>query len=299
MKIWNQKLRYWTRSNRELKATLDNQQEMLDKYLQEYKKSKKQAQESTKEIKMLRKLQKDQERLDGFKTNHKGYNKKLFDLIFQLKQVFVCPLSLDCLSNPVILPSGVTINEEFFDKLINKKDPYNNKLDVNYKIHNRFAAEVKEIVEACEKQLINEQLNDKEPSIDTQECSNCTQTDFSIEAEEEKIADIEQLNSLTWANKIDEQSNQYVDKILKEIVNLIQNQIINFVKENYAKLDNSKANSSRNNSIVQKEYESKMNRFNAALEKIGLIRIDRQNQNDKGSNMNASSSLTYNPRSNL
>ena len=97
----------------------------------------------------------------------------------------------------------------------------------------------------------------------------------------------------------DEQSNHYVDKIVKEGVNWIQNQIFNFVKENYANLENWEANSNRNNSIIQNENESKMNEFDATLEKIGLIRIDRQNQNEKGSNMNASSSLTYNPSSNL
>ena len=186
-------LEFLMRNSLDLSASFDNHKKI---YLQEYERSIKQIEQYIEKIKMPKQLQKDQGILDNFKYNDKGYNKKYFDLIFQLKQMFVCPISLDCLSNPVILPSGITINEEFFDKLINKKDPYNNNLIVNCKIHNRFAAEVKEIVEASEKQLINEQLNDKEPSIDTQDCRKCIQTDFNVEAEEEKIADIGQLNSL-------------------------------------------------------------------------------------------------------
>ena len=290
---------YWKINNLEFSAIFNNKNKILELYLQECKRLQQQIQQSIEEIQMLKQLLTDQRRLDGFKSNLKGYNKILFDLIFQLKQAFICPLSLDCLSNPVILPSGVTINEEFFDKLINKKDPYNNNLIVNYKIHNRFAAEVKEIIEGCEKQLFSEKLNDKELSIDIQDCSKCIQTDFGAETEEEKIADIGQLNSLAWTNLEDEQSDHFVDKIVKESVNLIQNQIFNFVKENYAKLDNREANSNRNNPISKNENERKMNEFDATLEKIGLIRIDRQNQNDKGSNINASSSLTYNPSSNL
>ena len=77
-------------------------------------------------------------------------------------------MSLDQLDNPTILPSGFTINESYFDKLINRRDPYNKNLTVKCKIVNRFAKEVKEIIEGFKKlvaedeQKIQNEINEKE-----------------------------------------------------------------------------------------------------------------------------------------
>ena len=69
------------------------------------------------------------------------------------------PLSCAKLTSPIILPSGNTIQEEFFDKFLvhNNVDPYNKNLRIKQKIKNRFVANVMEIVEEIEKSVENEE----------------------------------------------------------------------------------------------------------------------------------------------
>ena len=92
----------------------------------------------------------------GHQNDDIRYKDNYFELIFQLKNLFECPLSFDRLKNPIILPSGFTIDESYFDRLIDCKDPYNKEFIVKYKICNRFARQVKEIVEASEEQMLKQ-----------------------------------------------------------------------------------------------------------------------------------------------
>ena len=84
---------------------------------------------------------------------------KFYDsLISDIKELFYWPLSMVEMDKPWILPSGISIHEEYWDKLENSqsRDPYNKNLKVKQKIINRFAIEVKEIIQQSEKSLENE-----------------------------------------------------------------------------------------------------------------------------------------------
>ncbi|CAI2369860.1 unnamed protein product [Moneuplotes crassus] len=76
--------------------------------------------------------------------------KKLFCFFYErIESLLDCPLSYEKLTEPVILPSGITINQNFCEKLIttNCYDPYNSTLKINSIIINRFTKSVKEIYE--------------------------------------------------------------------------------------------------------------------------------------------------------
>ena len=117
------------------------------------------------------------------------------------------------------MPSGNTIDEDYFNKLIDSKDPYNEDLVVKHKVHNRFANEVKEIVEASEKQMLELQQNYEELKVqldtDRQERSKDTQTDFVVRAEDD-VSVIERLSSLIEEYKADCHRNQQIIEKLKE-----------------------------------------------------------------------------------
>mmetsp|Transcript_31542 Transcript_31542/g.36018 ORF Transcript_31542/g.36018 Transcript_31542/m.36018 type:complete len:158 (+) Transcript_31542:261-734(+) len=56
----------------------------------------------------------------------------------EVRDLVECPLSLEVMRSPVVLPSGITIEEAEFDRLKEKgmNDPYDNKLKVKDKISN-------------------------------------------------------------------------------------------------------------------------------------------------------------------
>ena len=74
------------------------------------------------------------------------YSEMYSSLIYKINNILDWPITLDRLVNPIILPSGVTIEEYCFDKLINKKDPYDKNLIVKNKIYNRIAKNINEII---------------------------------------------------------------------------------------------------------------------------------------------------------
>mmetsp|Transcript_10366 Transcript_10366/g.9160 ORF Transcript_10366/g.9160 Transcript_10366/m.9160 type:complete len:114 (-) Transcript_10366:21-362(-) len=81
----------------------------------------------------------------------------------ELSQSFECPLSLDTISSPAILPSGHTIEESFMVALINKRklDPFNNTNRCRKIVINRFCIQVREILENITK------MEQKEISTET------------------------------------------------------------------------------------------------------------------------------------
>ena len=147
------------------------------------------------------------------------YKDNYCDLIYQLKELFECPLSLDRLVDPVILPSGKTINESCFNQLVDSRDPFNKEVIVKHKIHNRFANEVKEIIEGSEKQMLEQQQSYQKLKarldIERQELSKDTQTDFVVRPEED-ISHINQLSSLLEEYKTDGHRNQQIIEKLEE-----------------------------------------------------------------------------------
>ena len=75
---------------------------------------------------------------------------ELYDsLLSEIKELFDWPLSMVDLTKPCILPSGNTIQEECWDELKkrNSYDPYNKEIRLNLKIINRFALEVRNIID--------------------------------------------------------------------------------------------------------------------------------------------------------
>ena len=127
-------------------------------------------------------------------------------------------MSLDRLKNPIILPSGYTINEDFFDKLVDSKDPFNKDFVVKHKIHNRFVNEVKEIVKDSEDKLLKQYQSYQEfktqLDIIRQERSKDTQTDFVVS--EDDVTTIERLSSLVEDYKEDGHRNQQIIEKLEE-----------------------------------------------------------------------------------
>ena len=94
-----------------------------------------------------------------------------------IKALFDWPLTMAEMTKPCILPSGITIQEDCWDELIKRKckDPYNKDLKIKQKIVNRFAIEVREIIDKSEKFVANEvakcqfyeERNSKEIEIQT------------------------------------------------------------------------------------------------------------------------------------
>ena len=225
----NKKIEELKKSNKELTTSLNNQNAISDLYLEDCKRLQQEIQQHTDEIKRLKNLQ-NNDQIDVNKVNEReiifvrqndemNLNTYYHDLISQLKILYECPLSLDRLKNPIILPSGFTINEDYFDKLIDSKDPYNKEFIVKHKVHNRFANEVKEIVEASEKQMLEKKQNyeDFKHQLDTdrQERSKDTQTDFVVRADDD-VAAIERFSSLVEEYKADGHRNQQIIEKLEE-----------------------------------------------------------------------------------
>ena len=73
-------------------------------------------------------------------------------LVSDIMALFEWPLSMTDLTKPCILPSGNTIQEDYFDELIKRKslDPFNKNLRVQQKIVNRFATEVRDAINKSE-----------------------------------------------------------------------------------------------------------------------------------------------------
>ena len=236
------KVEVLTKTNKELKTSFNNQATISNLYLEDCKALQNEVQHYIKEAKALKDLKdKDQANEANYKdiviinqNDDISYKNNYEDLMTQLKDLFECPLSLDCIKTPIILLSGFTIEEEFFDRLVDSKDPYNKEFIVKHKIHNRFVRQVKEIVEASEDQILKQQHSYQEIKaqfeIDKQECSKDTQTDFDFRFEE-VISFIKQFNNFIGNYNSDEHRNQQIiEKLQEELI------YINKVKERALKL---------------------------------------------------------------
>ena len=116
--------------------------------------------------------------------NDNHHFKLLWNLIHKIKELYECPVSFSIITRPIILQSGVTIQESCFNELKRKwkSDPYDKTLKIAKSIPNRFATKVSEIINEAEKDLftkvtidspaqnlsINENINSSENSISSE-----------------------------------------------------------------------------------------------------------------------------------
>ena len=229
VKVLNKKIKNLNKTNEELSTDLSNQTAITDLCLEDSNGFRQEIQQHLNEIKMLKSLLHyynphtsiidDRYIVIDHHNDDIGYKINYCDLICQLKELFECPLSLERLVNPVILPSGKTINESCFNQLVDSRDPFNKEFVVKHKIHNRFAREVKEIIEASDSKLLEQQqiYQNLKPllNIDIQGRSKDTQTDFVVRSEED-IATINQISSLLEDFKADGLRNKQIIEKLKE-----------------------------------------------------------------------------------
>ena len=84
-------------------------------------------------------------------------------LLDKIKKIIVCPLSGEQLRNPVVLPSGVTVEQKFYDNLVdeNTRDPFNPSLNISESRVNRLALDLIFVVEKIENSSFNESILDK------------------------------------------------------------------------------------------------------------------------------------------
>jgi hypothetical protein len=90
----------------------------------------------------------------------------LNSLVAKLKAQLECPINYSPIENPVILKSGITVDENTFDKL--DRDPFDNTKKCDQKIKNLFFKEIKEITShACEQisQIKSREQQDEKENI--------------------------------------------------------------------------------------------------------------------------------------
>ena len=75
---------------------------------------------------------------------------KILNMMDNLKIAIDCPISLDKLVDPIILPSGVTVSGYLLNILKGKEDPFNKNLIVQHMIPNRLAKQLIEIIDHYE-----------------------------------------------------------------------------------------------------------------------------------------------------
>ena len=127
-------------------------------------------------------LQRQEDLVEEVVRSAKFGNRFYSDLVNNLKKLFECPLSLVELTSPIILPSGVTIQEDCLSLLLKRgnTDPYDKDLKVNDKIVNKFALNVREVIEDSQKKVSAEQ----DKKVDELSLTNVeTQTDLEVRSE--------------------------------------------------------------------------------------------------------------------
>ena len=174
-----------------------------------FKQLKSEIQENTSEIQKWVSLIKNQNNVienywrSDQKCNSVRINDKYCEyyksLISKLKELFQCPLSLDHLYNPMILPSGFTINESYLNRLINCKDPYNMNLIVSNKIVNRFANDVKDIIDKSEKSVFEDEIKmqNEISNLDIQRLQSFKETQPNYSYKNYSMSNLKGLNQVS------------------------------------------------------------------------------------------------------
>ena len=250
-------------------------QAVTEKEYPDYKQPQNEIQLGNNEIKNLKTLLKSKEDIiDSLSMRLQKYlsvnsNVKYYDyystLLAKLKELFEWPLSLDYLEKPTILPSGFTINENIFDRLINNKDPYNKNLNVQHKITNRFANEVREIISSSENSVIEEEkkIQEEIKEVESLHLAKGTQTDSQYIFDKD-CKQIEDTNQIIQDILDENQKNlELINKFKHDVVNNNQDKlnITHQIFEDEVKIDSniSKANQSTWLSMknLRSEYSDK------------------------------------------
>ena len=239
-------------------------------YPDSYKQPQNEIQLDINEIKRLKALLKSKEdiieslsiRLQKYlsvNSNVKYYD-YYFTLLTMLKELYEWPLSLDYLEKPTILPSGFTINENFFDGLINNKDPYNKNLNVQHKITNRFANEVREIIRKSENSVIEEEkkIQEEIKEVESLHLSKGTQTD-SQHIFDKNSKQIEDTNQIIQDLIDENQKNlELINKFKHDVVDNNQDKL-NITHQNFEdeiKIDSNISNANQSTWLSMKKLRS-------------------------------------------
>ncbi|CAI2363377.1 unnamed protein product [Moneuplotes crassus] len=146
----------------------------------------------------------------------KNYKELLCDFIAKVDSAFECPLSCDKLRDPVILPSGHTINSDFYEKLIKSKarDPYNKSYRLTHAIVNRLAIQIQEIMDYVKIKKTNLEEQNRCSNIGLQVDLNANQeenpennTEADFEENKSLMKNFKELEKIDEKELIQEQSD--------------------------------------------------------------------------------------------
>lgn len=119
------KLTKITKDNIELENKLEDSLAQIKDYEEIFKRHETKVQELKNEY--MNRLK------PNMNASNYDYKKLFLYLTEKIESLYDCPLSCEKLVNPTVLPSGVTVNEKFFNKLLksNSMDPFDKKLGIN------------------------------------------------------------------------------------------------------------------------------------------------------------------------
>ena len=151
------------------------------------------------------------------------YEKLFSSTLEKFENMLKWPISLDTLEEPMILPSGNTVNKSVMETLIQnyKTDPYDREKRCTQLVSNRFASETAEIINEAQKEKESSDVLEVGTSASTQtdDIWNEIQTDPEIiqKHQEFDVEDPKSNESITRLVKIlkvsEEQSNLNSEEI--------------------------------------------------------------------------------------
>ncbi|CAI2363954.1 unnamed protein product [Moneuplotes crassus] len=150
------------------------------------------------------------------------YRQLLSSLLEKIESIYECPLSFEKIKEPAILPSGNTISSVFYKELAKKKfkDPFDKSRKLPRLIVNRFAVNLREILDEV---TINKINMEKKWEVKSQGC----QANIILNTEDE-IEEIHNLRRIMkdikhfYEGKCFRLTNMIHSKSFKAIVSLFQ-----------------------------------------------------------------------------
>ena len=215
--------------NLKLRESSKKQDEEIDYYMkqiEQYKAKLKKKKDNT----MTQLMQQ-------LKGSDSALREVLGSTLLKLKVLFECPITMDTIQSPVILPSGITIDEKALQNLLNtnQKDPFDRSQVCKEKITNRFALDVQEIFDNLKRT-----------------CDTIPQSNKSVDAGTQAS-----LSGLRLQDLVSLDSG-----VAKEILSLHHN-----FQEATQKFDNA----TKQKDIIAKEFDKvckEKNEYNQKLEKV-------------------------------
>ena len=103
----------------------------------------------------------------------------LYSLITTLNSLFECKITFSTIHTPIILNSGVTVDERIFSQL--QRDPFDRTKSWDQKITNLFAKDVRRALAAAERQMKKEEVGGE------QECGRCERLQKGVKEAREEV----------------------------------------------------------------------------------------------------------------